>query len=650
MKLPVASGRKVSRIHLVQPPIGGGAGDITAPLTLLALGAVLRDEGFEPHVVDLNLMVKSGRYDPARSLRSQFVRELPRRSSDIDLVGVTTWAYGFDVAMELVEEVRKKHRDVPIVLGGPHVTFLDEEVIRTFPAVDFVVRDEGDWTFPRLVRAIERGGRPDELAAIPGLTWRRGAEVVRNPSGGVVEDLDGLPYPAYDLVDLRPYVDLRSILLVEAGRGCPYNCNFCSTTNMFQRKYRVKSAPRLVDEIEWLIGVSGTNRLELLHDNLVAGRKYVLELCREIRRRNLDVAWSCTSRPDNMTEELAQAMFLAGCDQVFFGIESMSPERQRWTGKRCKPDLIERAVAVTARQHIRPNVGVIIGFPDESREEFDATIGAAARWTTDPAVEAEVSTALLRYYPGADLYARADELHPDPVAEADALAAPGYRIRPKWRPLTRLFPLQAMHTPPERTRRDFTRLHAIRTLLRACPHAFRASVDRLGLGPLELLERLTAGRRFSFLKTPYDFDLLWNEVIPAFGAVLEATAAPELDRDAALELLAWEVPFWRTRPVAPPLDELEHVVHRKRFEQEQLVAYSHGARSEPRRLPAGVSILAIRGGRECFVCTTREPDAVLTRFRRRVAALRERAGGLRPVQPRSAGLMPAGPDVMVARG
>ena len=63
------------------------------------------------------------------------------------------------------------------------------------PEIDFCLRDEGDWTFPRLVRAIGNGANPSELALIPGLTWRRGTEIVKNPSGAVVEDLDGLPFP-----------------------------------------------------------------------------------------------------------------------------------------------------------------------------------------------------------------------------------------------------------------------------------------------------------------------------------------------------------------------------------------------------------------------------------------------------------------------
>lgn len=624
-------------VHLVQPPIGGTSADLTPPLGLLVLAAALEKDGHAPRIVDLNLAAKAGRLDPKKSLRTQFVQALPKRSSDVGVVGISAWSYNFALVMEFVEAIKKKHPRAPIVIGGPHVTFVDKDVLERFPDVDYLVRDEGDHTFPRLVRAIEEGAGPDTLGQIPGLTWRRGKEVVRNPSGPVVEDLDGLPYPAYHLIDVREYASRQPVLVVEAGRGCPYNCNFCSTSNMFQRRYRVKSAARLVDELEWLMKLSGRNRFELLHDNLVANKAYVKGLCQEIRRRNIDVEWSCTSRPDNMTEEVAEEMFLAGCCSVFFGVETLSAERQQWTGKRCKPPLVEQAVAITARQHITPSVGIIVGFPDETEEEFDATVGAALRWTTDPKVKAEVSTAVLRFYPGADLFANADRLAYDDVASADVAALEGYSLRPEWRPLTRLFPLHSIHTAPDETRRNLVRRNFVRTLLKAAPQAFRGAVQLLGWTPRRLLDAMAAARPLAFLDDPRK-ETIWNDTLRALAAVVEAGPAPAPTHPDAtamvLELLACEAPFFRTLPLAPPLDRLEHVVHDKRWAQDQLLAFAQGRRGEP---PAatdeGLKLLAVRAGPECLVWFTPDPARVLAAFQqswaRDRAATAAFAAGLR---------------------
>ncbi|MBL4848711.1 MAG: B12-binding domain-containing radical SAM protein [Planctomycetes bacterium] len=595
---------------LVQPPVGGGPSDVSPPLGLLLLAAIIREAGFTPHLVDLNLRSKQGRIDTKRSLRNQFVQSLPKRSSQIDLIAVTTWSYNFDVTMEFVEAVHRKHPGVPIVLGGPHATFVDEEILRRFPSVDYVVRDEGDASFPALLRAISEGASPAALGSIPGLTWRNEGEVVRNPSGGVTEDLDALPYPAYDLIDAQEYVRQHPVLVVEAGRGCPYNCNFCSTTNMFQRKYRVKTPARLVDEVEWLIEQTGSNRFEFLHDNLVASKKYIRELCAEIRERNLDVEWSCTSRTDNLTEDLAQEMFLAGCCSIFFGVESLDADRQAWTGKKLKPERIHAAIELTRRQHISPNTGIILGFPDETERELNLTVEAALRWTTDPKIRAEVSTAMLRYYPGADLFQHADKLKFDALAARDAAALPGYVIREEWREDVRLFPLQTIHTPPQETRQNLVRRDLVRTLLSLAPHTFRACVDALGETPRALLDawgefpELEAAlqARSSSLETR-------NACLRALTAWVMARGVPQLS-----ELLQCEIPFCEAaQPMIAPGDRLEHILLPKRFVQEELLAWSRGA-PLPSELEPGTSILAIRTGPEAVVWFTDKPQDLLDVF------------------------------------
>ncbi|MBL4845938.1 MAG: B12-binding domain-containing radical SAM protein [Planctomycetes bacterium] len=599
---------RFDRVVLIQPPVGGESSDVSPPIGLLLLAAILQAEGRSPSLIDLNLLHKQGRIDPGRSLRGQYKAVLPPRGS-VDLVGITTWSYNFGICVEIAEEVRKRNKSVPIVIGGPHATFVAEEALETFPVFDYALRDEGDETFPQLIAALESGADPALLAQIPGLTWRRGTEVVHNPSGGVVEDLDSLPFPAYDLIEISDYLALSPVQVIEAGRGCPYNCNFCSTTNMFQRKYRTKSASRLVDEVEWAMEQSGANRFELLHDNLVAGKKFVLALCAEIRERNLDIDWSCTSRTDNITEPLAQEMFLAGCSQVFFGVESLSPERQAWTGKKLVPAKIEAAIRLTARQHILPTAGIIVGFPDETEAELDATVGAALRWASDPTISADISTATLRYYPGADLFARADELRYDPIAAAFAAAVPDYKLRESWRNLTGLFPLHAVHTKPAETRLNLTRVQTLRTLLAHAPLTARACIEVAGLRPSQLLDELASRGNFTFLKSPHDRDLLLNEVARALGDLLLAHENPY-----ASEILATELPFWQTRAVAPDLNRLEHVIHEKLFVQDALEAYILGARSEPPpRLVRPHSILGIRAGRECVVAITEAPDQVLQR-------------------------------------
>ncbi|HBP22466.1 MAG TPA: hypothetical protein DEA08_32390 [Planctomycetes bacterium] len=627
--LPLSGPRPIEQVYLVMPPIGGGPTDVSPPLGLLLLAAILEREGCTPHLVDLNLAAKLGQLDAKRSLRNQFVQALPKRTSQIDLIGVTTWSYNFDLTMEFVEAIKRKHPSVPIVLGGPHVTFVDQEVLSRFEAVDYVMRDECDLSFPALIKGLRQGAQPAELETIPGLSWRREGEVVRNAGGGVVEDLDALPYPALHLVEVGDYLKQSPVLQVEAGRGCPYNCNFCSTTNMFSRRYRVKSPARLVDEIEWTMEQTGSNRFELAHDNLVANKNYVLSLCREIRERNLDVDWSCTSRPDNLTEDVAQEMFLAGCSEIFFGVETLSAERQQWTGKKLKPPAVHEAMELTRRQHIQPTLGIIVGFPEESQEEFDATVGAATRWTVD--LRASVSTAVLRYYPGADLFQNADELRYDPVAARDASGLRGYEIRPEWRELTRLFPLQAIHTGPEETARNVIRRDLLRVIFKLAPQTLRAAFDALGRSPREVLDELAPDpTSFGYLHTR-DPILRNNEILRALAAWVGATGSEPLH-----ELLRCELPFYESEPIVEHMTRLEHVILPKRYDQESLLAWARGEVGEPEELGEPSSILAIRAGPEAVVWFTPKPEEMLAVFHESFA--QDRAGTIAYVNSLRRGL------------
>jgi hypothetical protein len=222
---------------------------------------------------------------------------------------------------------------------------------------------------------------------------------------------------------------------------------------------------------------------------------------------------------------------------------------------------------------------------------------------------AEVSTAALRWYPGADLFAGSSQLRYDDLASVDVNPVPGYRLREAWRDrVTTLFPLDAIHTPPAETERNLLRRNIVRTLLKACPHTLRACVSALAIPPLALLDRMSAGRRFRSLEAP-ERRLLWNEVLRALGAVVEETRSEEL-----AELFSTEVPFWRTQAIAPPLDRLERTCVPKRFDQEALLAWARGANALPLPRVEGQSLLAIRCGFESVVWFTPDPERVWQMF------------------------------------
>jgi len=265
-----------------------------------------------------------------------------------------------------------------------------------------------------------------------------------------------------------------------------------------------------------------------------------------------------------------------------------------------------------------PNVGIIVGFPDETKEEFDVTVGTALRWTSDPAIRAEISTAALRFYPGADLFGQANLLRYDPAAARSGTILPGFELRPEWRTLPRLFPLLCIHTPPEETRLNLAHRDFTRTLFKACPQTFRAAVEKGGLLPSTIYARMLEGRKLRFLDEVPDPDLVWNETIRAFSDVILATGDPILE-----ELLAAEVPFFKTTPIVGPLEKIEHVIHPTRHDHAALLAYVQKKTEAPPPEVEGQHILSIRGGRECVVWFTKDPKPLVEAFEKSYAQDRQ---------------------------
>ena len=145
--------------------------------------------------------------------------------------------------MRIAQAVKAANPDACVILGGPQASPVAEATLRAFDGIDFIVRGEADYTFPLLLTALQT---QQDVSAITGLTFKTRAGVVNTPDTAVIEDLDSLPLPAFDLY--ANMTDLTSIP-IEAGRGCPFDCSFCATNRFFGRRFRMKTPELLVSQI-----------------------------------------------------------------------------------------------------------------------------------------------------------------------------------------------------------------------------------------------------------------------------------------------------------------------------------------------------------------------------------------------------------------
>ncbi len=357
--------------NMVMPGEGDlGMLDVHPHLGLLSLAAAAEASG---HTVDI--------YDPKRMLRSGQLRyddELYDRATAAilarhpDAVGFTTLGCSFMFAINVAALLKRAEPELPILLGGPHATMLDRPILERFDQFDVIVRHEADQVFPDVLGALPAR----RFEAIEGLSWRDSGGELRFTAGKpIVTDLDSLPLLSYDHY---PIADLGlDLLRIEAGRGCPFRCTFCSTAGFFQRSFRLKSPERLVTELERLRTLYGYSDVKLDHDMFTVNKRKVLDFCEAVAGRGF--RWRASARVDRVDDGLLERMADAGCVGLYFGIESGSARLQQIMKKGLDVDRVEHTLQTAEALGIETTASFITGFPSEERQDQDDTLDLVGR-------------------------------------------------------------------------------------------------------------------------------------------------------------------------------------------------------------------------------------------------------------------------------
>jgi radical SAM superfamily enzyme YgiQ (UPF0313 family) len=316
-----------------------------------------------------------------RDLDASLLKELERFAPN--LVGISVMTPSYPEAVRLSDLI-KAHHACRTVLGGHHVSAVGESVLLESASTDFAVVGEGEETLRELAEALERGAT--DLSAVRGLIWREiGSQIRRNPPRDVIQDLDSLPFPARNLVDmnrfrLHSYIDFgkKSATMI-TSRGCPFKCIFCSSWLTMGTRYRYRSVGNVLEEIREVVECFGVDHLVFEDDTLTLRRDRVLDLCAALEEMPNRPSWYCLSRADAMDYALAKRMKAAGCKMVAFGIESGSPEILERIGKKISLSKAEEAVKACARAGLRSQCTFIVGFPWDTAQTMRMTLEAAKR-------------------------------------------------------------------------------------------------------------------------------------------------------------------------------------------------------------------------------------------------------------------------------
>jgi anaerobic magnesium-protoporphyrin IX monomethyl ester cyclase len=360
---------------------------ILEPYSLLQMGALLKSQGHQVDLIDLNgfdlawkdLEDRARRFNPEAAL----FRFTP-----------TT----FDHDMRTASIVKASAPGAKTIGVCWTLRTLAREVLSQAPDLDFYIRQEYEVVAPDLAMALQEGR---SLDSVDGIAYRHGGEILINPDARPLEDYDSLPIPAFDLLpSLEPYFVTapagRPYTILYTSKGCPFKCSFCTVAGT---KWRPKSAEKTMEELIFLKRNYGIRTVSFFDETFTLDKKRVQRLCDALISEDLDIRWYCNTRAHLVDLDLLKRMRQAGCRGISYGIESGSQSILDHADKCVTTEQARNAIAWARQARIKTFASFILGLPGETWDTVRETIDFVSQTMPN---SAEFNVAVP--YPGTKLY------------------------------------------------------------------------------------------------------------------------------------------------------------------------------------------------------------------------------------------------------
>lgn len=362
------------------------------PLGLLYIATVLKEHKVKVVVKDLAVTSISQKY---------FFDEIERLSPKI--IGFSTYNESWKAQKYISKLIRNKFPEIIIVAGGAFASFCYKDMFEE-KIVDYVIRGEGEFAFYKLYKNLFLTNR--SINDIPGLVYLNSSNEIVSNMPNRIKNLDELPFPDLDLVDITNYT--IGIALITA-RGCPGDCIFCSSRAFFGKAIRLRSAKNIFDEIISLYSKYNTPIFYFTDDTFTINKRRVYDLCELIMSSNIDFIWGCESRADVLNDEVfVSTLANAGCRKMQIGLESADNKVLSLLKKHIKIEQIEEAIKLTTKYGISVQVSYIIGHVFDTKETISKTIEYVKYLERKYGVLGTVS--INTPFPGTEQYNNADIL------------------------------------------------------------------------------------------------------------------------------------------------------------------------------------------------------------------------------------------------
>ncbi len=336
------------------------------PLGIAYIASSLIKEGHHVEILDINAY---------RWLPWEVERIIEGDESDI--YGLTGLITEYKQIKWLTKVIKKYHPTKKIILGGGLASTCTEIVLKR-TEVDIAVIGEGELTMKKLTETLENDG---DLQNVAGIAYKDNMKIYQTSPRSPIECLDSTPFPEWELFPIMVY--MQSVKLgfdypyrtmnIISSRGCPYKCVYCDHS-VFGHKFRKRSVQNVIEEIKILKDKFGIEGVVFSDDLFIANRKWVKEFCEEVMSQDVKIRWVCNGRVNLVDPDLLNMMKLAGCQGVFFGIESGSQKILDVMQKKIYIEKAKEAIRITRDAGLMAGTYFMIGMMGETEETVKETI------------------------------------------------------------------------------------------------------------------------------------------------------------------------------------------------------------------------------------------------------------------------------------
>lgn len=408
--------RSIENILLIQPPYtirSGVSKNCQIPLGLAYLASTLSNR-FRVGIIDAivegyeieEVVGNSIRYGlPFREIQKRI------RAFSPDVIGISClFSTQWENVRLLARAIREVNKDMVVIAGGAHPSAVPEDVLSNRD-IDYAIIGEGEEALGKLIDALYRG---NDVCKIEGVASRNGKRIFCEARTHFINDLDTIPYPAWSHLPMGKYFSInmphgggryKPNIVMITSRGCPYRCVFCSIHTVWGRRFRARSVPNIIGEMELLIERYGIKEIQFEDDNLLFDRDRAERLFEAMIEKKLGLHWTAPNgiSVERLDINLLKKMKDSGCYTLFLAIESGSEDTLK--------DIIRKRVPLKRiRDLVRKARGIgidtfgffVVGLPGETRSRIRETFSFAST--------IQLNGALFFYatpYPGTDLYTQA---------------------------------------------------------------------------------------------------------------------------------------------------------------------------------------------------------------------------------------------------